>query len=301
LHSILNEAYEQGIREVTISGGEPFLYPNFLQIIESFLDKFKLSILTNGSCINEKMARSLSNLNRINYLSIQVSLDGATPSKHDFFRGKGTYDIAINAITNLKKYNVLVGVNTVIHKDNINYFHDLLTFLKSMDIKLVKVLPLISMGRARKLKNYILDKQEWWNLMENRKSFEKEFKMFILMDSPLEFLVGSSNNIPSPCMAGYLYLGIAPNGDVFPCPFMMDVTLGNINNDTLADIWTSSTILADLRNINLLGGSCATCRFKEGCRGGCRGLSYFLRDNYFCPDPYCPIADKMISEGRLDR
>lgn len=291
LIKLLNDAYAFGIQEITFSGGEPLLYPNFMDIVETYSKKFKMNILTNGSLIDKDIAKRLCELSHKNRISVRISLDGASPEIHELFRGNGTFGSAIEGIKNLSKYDTSVAINTVIHKNNINYLQDLLSFLKSMNVKVVRVLPLIPMGRGVQLNQYIIDRHDWWNLLKARKSLERKLKMIILVESPLDFLVNpSQNSEANPCIAGYLYLGILPNGDVFPCPYMMDVVIGNIKKNALLDIWSNSHILAELRDPNMLKGSCKLCQYKEKCRGGCRGFSYYVQGDYLYPDPYCPIA-----------
>lgn len=300
LYTLLDEAYSLGVRHLGISGGEPFIYPKFINILDSCLKRFGVNVVTNGSLIDNDLAKTLGHLSYESNLSVRVSLDGASADVHEIFRDKGTYKTAISAIQNLLKYEVPVGVYTVLHKKNLSKFYEFLGFMRSMGVNIVRVLPLFPMGRGTELMPYILNKQEWWDLLKSKDSLEKEFMIRILAESPLDFLASSSHNIKAkPCLAGYLYLGIAPNGDVFPCPYMMDVVLGNIQRNTLLDIWSNSPILASLRDSNGLKGSCTTCQYKEKCRGGCRGLSYHVYGDFSYPDPYCPIANKEIAKKSI--
>jgi len=301
LYKILDEAHSMGVRYIGFSGGEPFYYPQFMDILELYLPHFGINIVTNGSLIDKNIAEKLKYLSKEHNLSLRISLDGPTANIHEFFRGKGTYKTAINAIQLLLENNVPIGVYTVLHRHNINHFQKFLYFLKSLGINVVRALPLFPMGRGNKLTQYVLDKQEWWHLLESREYLEQKFSISILLESPLDFLLSSSPGIQAkPCIAGYLYLGVAPNGDIFPCPYMMEMVLGNINESTLYDIWTNSRVLASLRDTNLLKGSCAACQYREKCRGGCRGLSYLVSGDFLNPDPYCPIAAKIFHQAKKD-
>lgn len=291
---IMDEAYSIGIRALDFSGGEPFLYPRFLDLLRMGVDRFNINILTNGSLIDRHTAKVLKNMGCI---SLRISLDGASPDIHEQFRGKGTYAPAINGLKSVLEQDLPVGVNTVLSKSNISHFKELLGLLDHLGVEVIRVLPLIAMGRGADLTNQILNKKDWWDLLKSKSSWEKEFKIRILAESPLEFLLPSAldpnfNSHPSPCVAGYLYLGVATNGDVFPCPYMMDISLGNIKESTLTDVWSTSALLKTLRDASLLKGACAECKYRDGCRGGCRGLSYYLQGDYLCPDPYCPIASQ---------
>jgi len=89
---------------------------------------------------------------------------------------------------------------------------------------------------------------------------------------PWEFLFDPlEKRHPSPCEAGYLRLWIDSKGDISPCAYMPDMSLGNIYKDSISDIWLNSPILRRLRDSSLLKGICSSCIYRDGCRGGCRG------------------------------
>ena len=48
------------------------------------------------------------------------------------------------------------------------------------------------------------------------------------------------------CPAGTHYMGIRPNGDVTPCPYL-PVFAGTLRSASLADLWTSSELFTDIR------------------------------------------------------
>ena len=70
------------------------------------------------------------------------------------------------------------------------------------------------------------------------------------------------------CPAGTHYMGIRPNGDVTPCPYL-PVFAGTLRNSSLADLWTSSELFTDIRRRTSLGGRCGECEMNGHC-GGCR-------------------------------
>src|SRR6266850_2236042 len=57
------------------------------------------------------------------------------------------------------------------------------------------------------------------------------------------------------CPAGTHYMGIRPNGDVTPCPYL-PVFAGTLRKSSLADLWTSSELFTDIRRRSSLGGRC---------------------------------------------
>src|SRR6476646_421392 len=87
------------------------------------------------------------------------------------------------------------------------------------------------------------------------------------------------------CPAGTHYMGIRPNGDVTPCPYL-PVFAGSLRSSSLADLWTSSELFADIRRRTSLGGRCGECEMNGHC-GGCRARAYGMTGDLMAEDPLC--------------
>jgi len=87
------------------------------------------------------------------------------------------------------------------------------------------------------------------------------------------------------CPAGTHYMGIRPNGDVTPCPYL-PVFAGNLRRAALTDLWTSSELFTDIRRRSSLGGRCGACEMNAQC-GGCRARAYGMTGDLMAEDPLC--------------
>src|SRR5258708_16281440 len=87
------------------------------------------------------------------------------------------------------------------------------------------------------------------------------------------------------CPAGTHYMGIRPNGDVTPCPYL-PVFAGTLRSSSLADLWTSSELFAGIRRRTSLGGRCGECEMNGHC-GGCRARAYAVTGDLMAEDPLC--------------
>ena len=87
------------------------------------------------------------------------------------------------------------------------------------------------------------------------------------------------------CPAGTHYMGIRPNGDVTPCPYL-PVFAGTLRTSSLADLWTSTELFADVRRRASLGGRCGACEMNGHC-GGCRARAYGMTGDLMAEDPLC--------------
>jgi MoaA/NifB/PqqE/SkfB family radical SAM enzyme len=108
----LAEAAKLGVREYYFTGGEPFLNPEMLPILEAALAQGPASVLTNGLPLTPERCRRLKELSDASdySLEIRISIDGYTAEANDPIRGAGTFRKILDGIRNLSE----AGLNPVI-------------------------------------------------------------------------------------------------------------------------------------------------------------------------------------------
>lgn len=87
---IAREATELGVKEIFVTGGEPFLLEDIDEILMACAAAARTTVLTNGMLFTGRRAESLRALPR-DRIVLQISLDSATPDRHDLHRGPGTW------------------------------------------------------------------------------------------------------------------------------------------------------------------------------------------------------------------
>ena len=113
LDRILFGAEESGTRIVALSGGEPMIKPDLLDIIERHKGIY-FQIFTNGSFITEKIAKRIGELGNVMVL---ISLDG-NEGETDRRRGKGTFRRVFKAMKHLQRHGVIFGSNVMVTPEN---------------------------------------------------------------------------------------------------------------------------------------------------------------------------------------
>ena len=113
----VSQRYDPKQIMVCLSGGEPVLHPDLMEIIRTaHVLGFYVGMTTNGTLIDDSKAKELQ---RSGLDTIAVSIDG-TRETHDCFRGvKGCFDQAIEGIKSLKKAGIEPEIVTAVHKGNI--------------------------------------------------------------------------------------------------------------------------------------------------------------------------------------
>jgi len=87
---IVREGSELGVKEIFVTGGEPFLLEDIGEILIACAGAAPTTVLTNGMLFTGRRAETLNDLPR-DRIVLQISLDSATPDLHDRHRGPGTW------------------------------------------------------------------------------------------------------------------------------------------------------------------------------------------------------------------
>jgi hypothetical protein len=90
VQQIAREAAELGVKEIFVTGGEPFLLEDIGDILLACAAAAPTTVLTNGMLFAGRRIESLQALPR-DRIVVQISLDSATPELHDMHRGPGTW------------------------------------------------------------------------------------------------------------------------------------------------------------------------------------------------------------------
>jgi MoaA/NifB/PqqE/SkfB family radical SAM enzyme len=87
---------QQGIASVVVSGGEPTLSPWLLPVLQTLaVEVHEFSVSTNATRVTRPLVREIANAG---LSKVTISLDGASMSTHDRFRGVGAFEAARRGI-----------------------------------------------------------------------------------------------------------------------------------------------------------------------------------------------------------
>ncbi len=103
------EALAMGVREIYLTGGEPFLNPSLEDIVQDTLALAPVTILTNGTLFTPHRVRWLAATTRSSRhsLELRVSLDGTDARSHDAFRGAGSWRRTMDGLRALEAAGLL--------------------------------------------------------------------------------------------------------------------------------------------------------------------------------------------------
>jgi MoaA/NifB/PqqE/SkfB family radical SAM enzyme len=114
LEGILDQASSLGCFIFVLTGGEPMLYPELLDILSLHSDSLFI-LITNGTMVSDGVAKKLS---RLPHIIPVVSLEGGLEDT-DKRRGVGTYNRVMSTFDNLQANKVLYGFSITVTSDNV--------------------------------------------------------------------------------------------------------------------------------------------------------------------------------------
>ncbi|EKE30295.1 MAG: Heme d1 biosynthesis protein [uncultured bacterium (gcode 4)] len=143
----LDEIWEFGIRELKITGWEPFMRKDMCEILECAAKLgFRIDISTNASFLTAKHCETLKNP-AIKY--VHVSLDWSDRMMQELVRWKYSYDLTLRWISKLVDAGVYTRIWTVIHKWNQNHLKDMIEHVIGLWVQEIIFSIMESVGRMR--------------------------------------------------------------------------------------------------------------------------------------------------------
>lgn len=121
-----------GVTDVTISGGEPTIHPNFFEIIDFFFDQgIAVHILSNGEKFaDKKFLTKFLQISRNNGVSVTTTFHSHIAEEHEYQnQSKGSFERSLSGIRALDINNINVSVKHCITSNNYNNLPQFLDFV----------------------------------------------------------------------------------------------------------------------------------------------------------------------------
>ncbi|MBF0477896.1 MAG: radical SAM protein [Candidatus Omnitrophica bacterium] len=291
---------------VLLTGGEPLLRKNIFDLIKECKNQgLRVGLSTNGTLIDKSMAQKISQAG-VDYVGI--SIDGKK-EHHDVFRGsKGAYDASWAGLKILNELGVKTGVRFTLTAANSGDLMDILEKTVASGCKRFCLYHLVYAGRASKdLDMTVKAKRDilkiFFTKVKELSAKDPSFDV-LTTDNPADGIFMSKIiddgeaamsciMAHGGCSAGDRVVYLDSTGDVYPCQFLRDHSLGNVKDQTFLEIWEnhSNEFLQQLRNKKgLLQGVCGECAHKGIC-GGCRARAKAFHGSLWAEDPACYLNE----------
>ena len=260
-YRIIEEGRKMNIIHVTLSGGEPLLHKDILGFLKR-CRKLELSvnILSNLTLLTDDI---ISEMKKNSLLSVQVSLYSMDAVVHDsIMKLNGSFEKTKNGILRLCDEGIPVQISCPIIKQNKDSYIDVLHWGWAHNIA-VATEPVIFAAYDHSGCN-----------LENRLSIEEVDDVLTvqMQEGYAESIRKTAKdkeklteNDPICSVCRYSFCVMA-SGKVFPCAGWQNNVIGDLNRQTVQEVWETSDKIKELRQIKWSRFSqCVDCKDRGYC------------------------------------
>lgn len=298
IKQVIDDFYMLGGQLLELSGGEPLMHPELIDIVDYALNKnIDVVVYTSGILPDSYDVQDILNrLRRVGLKKIVFNCQGLANVHDMLVRKQGSFTRLIGSIIYSKEIDLWVGIHFVPNRQNYSQIEQIYYFLEGLHVDELALLRLVLQGRARYNQSILemgsLEYLEFFDCIHDL--IQSDSHLIIRIGCPFNII-----NIKYPeqfevheCHAGIFSLDIMADGSVIPCPAFKDIPiarLGNIFKDSLIEIWQKNGFLKELRNTHPAYISfCNKCHFLNLCGGGCTAQRILKNGSLLeGPDPLC--------------
>jgi radical SAM protein with 4Fe4S-binding SPASM domain len=252
-------------RRLVFTGGESLLRNDIIELSHFVRDNGKsiqLCLTSNGLLINYENVLEYSQL----FDEIRISID-CFENLNDKSRGDGCFEKAMSALKLIANFGGNPVAFITVSKINLPFLKEFMQFLLINGISKMHISPLKQVGRA--IDNKMICSQE---------EIKGVVDSFWVESFGLKIIHKSKRKLIN-CGVGK-FISINPDGSVYPCHVLSfsEFCIGNVKNEPLHSIIEKSTLMNNLRNLNLDKLSkCTSCYSGLSSQPFCLGLH--MKDN----------------------
>jgi len=290
---IVRQLSEAGISAVNLTGGEPLVRDDFLDLVKALREKDIVirQIYTNGMLVNQKLLDDLKALGV--HPEFSLSHDGV--GWHDWLRGiDGAEEMTVRAIKLLVENGYPVGIESAFHRDSIGSIIDTMHLLAELGVSHWKTNPTSNSGNwLNEDRSLDLTFEEMYDAYLNT------IEAYYQANSPITMMLGGffhcvkgRKEYTHPCMkhggeseplclSARNMMYISADARLLPCmpisglPIQDDMP--SLNDMPLIDALSDSLYLRRIETpVSALiehQEECRGCEHRAVCGGGCRAAA----------------------------
>jgi uncharacterized protein len=305
LQFLIDHSGERQNIEVDFFGGEPLL--NFETVKRTVFygreaeaktgKQIHFTITTNGTLLDEAKQEFIND----NIDNVVLSIDGRK-EVHDAIRsnvnGEGSYDRSLPAALSLigKRKDKEYYIRGTYTAKNLDFSKDVL-HLADLGFREISIEPAVG-----KIGKGTITRDHLSAIFEEYERLAALYLERQAQGNPFHFYHFKLNLYQGPCIykrisacgAGFEYLAVAPDGEIYPCHQFVghpEFALGNLESGL-----TNAGLMEQFKHNNILTKEpCRTCWAKFYCSGGCHANSFFSNGDLRIPDELtCEMQRKRI-------
>ncbi len=311
---VIDQIVEIGRPILVVTGGDPMMRRDVYDLLAYAVSR-DLRVALSPSATALVTRRALEKVKNTGIHMIHVSLDGSEPSVHDAFRGvSGSYARTVQILKDVVDLGIPLQVGTTVSRRNVHDLPRIAERVSELGVTVWNVFFLVPTGRGQiadlispeeheRVLNWLFDLSKTVPF-HVRTTAAQHYRRVVIQRTQAGRHGGEAPSGATAYVtgAGYSFrMGEGPVGrgvndgngfcfishigDVYPSGFLQ-LSAGNVRDQSLVELYRSSSLFRALRDPSLLKGKCGNCEFRSVC-GGSRARAYYLTGDYLESDPSC--------------
>ena len=260
-YRIIEEGRKMNIIHVTLSGGEPLIHKDILSFLKRCRElDLSVNVLSNLTLLTDNI---IFEMKKNPLLSVQVSIYSMNAAVHDSItKINGSFEKTLSGVLRLCEEGVPVQISCPIIKQNKDTYLDVLHWGWEHNIA-VATEPMI----------FAAYDHSGFNL-ENRLTLEEISNVLNVQmqegyAESIHKMAQSKENMrkddPICSICRYSFC-VTANGKVFPCAGWQSNVIGDLNYQTIKEVWETSKKIKNLRKIKWSQfPKCVSCKDRGYC------------------------------------
>ncbi len=292
---------------IQFAGGETFTHFSAFKKAVAYIEKTAARSHKSVSIIVQSNGTLLSRPGVVDFLRehdirIGVSIEGPREINdltRNYGDGRSSHRDTLKGLEAVREGGLkVVGTLTVVGRHNVGRAQELLDFFTKLRVVGVRFNVIIAKGRGTESWSELgVTPKEYFDFMKTVIQYIGKTRAF--QEANLQHLVRNlvmrSRNfrcMRSPCGAGFDYLVIAPEGDIYPCVHWLrnpGLRLGNVQElDSLEWAFLHNFEVKEMADrIAEHIPECRRCEWRHLCEGGCGLAAKDRNGKLLSPDPLC--------------
>jgi PqqA peptide cyclase len=287
---VIAEAAELGVLQLHLSGGEPLLRRDLVDIVRFASGQgLYTNLITSASGLSTRRAELLR---AAGLDHVQISIQADERALSDRIAGTPSFQRKLAAARLVKKLGWPLTVNVVLHRHNIDRLGRILDLAAELGADRIELANTQYYGWARRNREALLPSRAQ---LERAEAVARAARMRLRGQMEMIYVIPDYySKYPKPCMGGWgrQQLTVVPNGDVLPCPTAHTLPLprASVREHSLAWIWEKSPLFQRFRGTDWMGEPCRSCARRDLDFGGCRCQAFLLTGDAARTDPVCHLS-----------
>lgn len=308
---LLDDIVRMGTPIMIFTGGDP-LQRDDLEDLVRYGKQVGLRIGSIPAATPRLTRDRVASLKAAGLDQMAVSLDGCTAQQHDDFRCvEGSFARTLEGAAWAREVGLPLQVNSVFGSWNAETFDEIAALVESLGIVFWEVFFLVPTGRGTQLQGCTPAQCE--TLFEKLHAMSRRVPFIIkITEAPhyRRYVIqqAARHGAAAPAIrdvrrsgphgaghglqvmrqgvnSGKGFCFVDHIGDIYPSGFL-PVRAGNVRTSSVVDVYRTSPIFRELRDVERLKGRCGRCEYREIC-GGSRSRAYALTGDYLEEDSSC--------------